>query len=115
MLIIRLPLQITTSETEFGNAFKLRGACAAVKTVDHHAHHANPACDALFGAQSAFSLCYPLVSPDNFRQACEHGLAAGDADTEKYIAMAYVLRCRVKGVPLMMPKKYCKYHTLWKV
>ncbi|GLV37036.1 apolipophorin [Carabus blaptoides fortunei] len=98
--------KITASETEFGNAFKLRGACAAVKTVDHHTHHANPACDALFGEQSAFSLCYPIVNPDNFRQACEHGLASGDAEAEKYIAMAYVLRCRTRGVPLMIPSKF---------
>lgn len=100
--------KISTKEDEFGNAYSVGGGCTPVKTVDHHHHEANPACDALFGMESSMKLCYAFVSRYTFKQACEHGMAAKIADTEKAIAMAYVAACRHRGIPINTPSKFGK-------
>ncbi|KAK9753142.1 Vitellinogen, open beta-sheet [Popillia japonica] len=98
---------ITTSESDFGNSYKI-GNCAAVKTVDHHTHQHAESCTKLFTEISELSLCYPFVNPSNFRQACDHGVAAGVANTEAAIAAAYVLACKSKYIPIFLPSKYVK-------
>ena len=100
--------KIVTSESEFGNSYKMTGSCAAVKTVDHNVHHHNPSCNTIFGEDSSLRLCYPFVNPENYKIACDHGLAAGIADTEKAIVRGYVSSCHAKFIPIYLPSKYTK-------
>lgn len=44
--------KIVTSESDFGNSYKMGANCPAVKTVDHNVHHHNPTCNKLFGQDS---------------------------------------------------------------
>ncbi|KAF2895897.1 hypothetical protein ILUMI_10278, partial [Ignelater luminosus] len=100
--------KIVTSESDFGNSYKIGANCPAVKTVDHHVHHHNPVCNKLFGADSPLSICYKFVNPENYRTACDHGLAAGVKDTEKAIVTGYVASCRAKHVPVNVPAEFVK-------
>ncbi|KAK4878786.1 hypothetical protein RN001_011292 [Aquatica leii] len=99
--------KIVTSEGEFGNSYKI-GNCQPVKTVDHNIHQHKPECNALFAEDSNLRLCYPFVSPENFKIACDHGLAANVPDTEKAILAGYIASCRAKFVPVQLPSKHLK-------
>ncbi|KAK5647146.1 hypothetical protein RI129_002038 [Pyrocoelia pectoralis] len=85
--------KIVTSESEFGNAYKMNANCAVVKTVDHKVHHHNPLCNAIF---------------ENYKTACDHGLSSSVKDTEKSIVRGYVSSCHVKFIPIHLPKDYTR-------
>lgn len=53
--------KIVNSEADFGNAYKIGAGCPAVKTVDHHVHSSNPACNKLFGRDSSLR-CVPVFN-----------------------------------------------------
>ncbi|KAF5288699.1 hypothetical protein FQR65_LT11964 [Abscondita terminalis] len=99
--------KIVTSESEFGNSYKV-GNCQPVKTVDHNVHQHNQKCNNLFNEDSNLRLCYPFVNPENFKIACDHGLAANVPDTETAIASGYFGSCMSKFVPVQMPSKILK-------
>lgn len=100
--------KIVNAESEFGNSYKLTNGCPAVQTVSHAGHHPTPTCDKLFSWESSLRLCYPFVSTDNYKQACEHGVAAGVKDTERAIATAYVGVCNQHGIYIRVPSQYGK-------
>ncbi|KAB0791517.1 hypothetical protein PPYR_03317 [Photinus pyralis] len=100
--------KIVTSESEFGNSYKMNANCAPVKTVDHSVHNHNPICNAVFGDDSSLRLCYPFVNPENYKTACDHGIAAGVKDTEKAIVRGYLSRCHEKFIPIRLPNDYMK-------
>ncbi|KAF5283201.1 hypothetical protein FQA39_LY17393 [Lamprigera yunnana] len=99
--------KIVTSESEFGNSYKI-GNCAPVKTVDHGVHHHKPECVALFGEDSSLRYCHPFVNPENYKTACDHGLASNVQDTEKAIIIGYVTQCYSKLIPVHLPYTYMK-------
>lgn len=103
--------KIAKTESDFGNAYKLGQSCPNVKAVGHHGHGGNKedACDRLFGRDSSLRYCYNFVDPQNYKTACEHGLAQNVADTEFAIAVAYVAACNHRGIPIRVPEQYGKY------
>jgi len=100
--------KIVTSESDFGNAYKTQGGCPAVTTVDHGSHTHSPSCTKLFGSESNMRLCFPFVNPENFRTACDHGVAAGVKDTEHAVAAGYVSACLSRSIPVFLPREYQK-------
>lgn len=46
--------KIVSTEAEFGNAYKMTGSCAPVKTVDHKHHKHDATCSKYFGEDSDF-------------------------------------------------------------
>ncbi|XP_017768375.1 PREDICTED: apolipophorins [Nicrophorus vespilloides] len=100
--------KIVTSEADFGNSYKMSPQCPTIKTVDHSAHHHAPSCNKLFGTDSNLRFCFPFVNPDNFRMACDHGVAAGVKDTEESVALGYVAACLSKNIPIKMPAEFMK-------
>lgn len=103
--------KIAKTESDFGNAYKLTQNCPNVKAISHHGHGAgNEACARLFGRDSSLRYCYYFVDPQNFKTACEHGLAEGVADTEFATAVAYVAACNQRGIPIRIPEQYGKLH-----
>ncbi|XP_063370071.1 apolipophorins isoform X1 [Cydia amplana] len=81
----RLPNgKITTSESEFGNAYKLASSCAAVKTPEHsaHQHHAAlpAACETVFGGASPLRPLSVVLDAAPFRQACIHAVTGDGAN-----------------------------------
>ncbi|GJQ78075.1 hypothetical protein Trydic_g2417 [Trypoxylus dichotomus] len=99
---------IVESEADFANSYKIQANCPQVPTVDHHTHHHADSCTKLFTELSELTLCQPFVNPRNFRQACDHGVAAGIPNTEASIARAYALACFSKFVPAFVPSQYLK-------
>lgn len=104
--------KIVTSESEFGNAYKMQTDCPAVKTVDHHTHNRNEGCTKLFSDLSTLAACFPVVKPDIFRQACDHGTAAKIPDTLESIASAYAATCTTRGVLVPLPKEFGESHSI---
>lgn len=98
--------KITDKEADFGNSYRLSNKCAEVKTIDHHADHKNDKCEALFARDQPWAICYPLIDRQLYKQACEHGMSTGNADTERYISFAFVTECRHRGIPINLPKQF---------
>lgn len=108
--------KIVSSDSDFANSFKLNAKCPAVKAVEGHgAHASSPACDKLFGWESALRYCYPFVSNDNYKLACQHGVASGVKDTEKAVATAYVAACQQHGIPVQVPSEFGKKNCLYRL
>ncbi|XP_072946075.1 apolipophorins [Epargyreus clarus] len=74
--------KISTSESEFGNAYRMAGSCPQVKTPEHshHQHHMAmpPACEAVFGGQSPLRPLSLVLDVAPFRQACIHAVSGED-------------------------------------
>lgn len=105
--------KIAKTESDFGNAYKLSASCPNVKALAHHHGHGNEACAKLFGRDSALRYCFNFVDPQNYKTACEHGLAEGVADTEFAVSVAYVAACNHRGIPIRIPEEYGKWITLF--
>lgn len=103
--------KITEKESDFGNAFRINNKCGEVKTVDHSHHATNEKCEHMFSKESSMRHCFALVDLVPYKQACEHGMGAGEADIEKYIAGAYASECRHRGIPTNTPKEFGNYFT----
>lgn len=104
--------KLAKTESEFGNAYKQGGSCPAVKAFEHHVHQSNPSCARLFGWESSLRYCYKFVNPDNYKMACEHGLAEGVKDTEFAVAVSYVAACNWRGIPIRVPEEFGEYLSL---
>lgn len=100
--------KIVTSESDFGNAYKAGANCPVIKTVDHSHHTHTPSCSKYFGDESSLRLCFPFVNPENFRMACDHGVAANVKDAELAAAGAYVTACTLRGIPAALPEDLTK-------
>ncbi|KAJ0171016.1 hypothetical protein K1T71_013215 [Dendrolimus kikuchii] len=75
----RLPNgKICTSESEFGNAYRLTKSCPPVQVPEHSHHqmHADlpPACEQVFGASSPLRAASIIMDSGPFRQACIHAV-----------------------------------------
>ncbi|CAG5023070.1 unnamed protein product [Parnassius apollo] len=74
--------KISISESEFGNAYRLSGSCAAAKTPEHSHHQLHmslpPACEMVFGGTSPLRALSLVLDIAPFRQACIHA-ASGDS------------------------------------
>ncbi|KAG5899642.1 hypothetical protein JTB14_036015 [Gonioctena quinquepunctata] len=99
--------KIVTSESEFGNSYKI-GSCQAVTVPKTDLQQEDPACNKLFSWDSSMSPCYPFVKTDIFKLACARGLAAKVKNTEAGIASAYVASCLEHNIPIGMPSNLLK-------
>nr|CAD7419554.1 unnamed protein product [Timema poppensis] len=70
-----VPAQFATKETEFGNSWKV-GQCKDVTGHSHHEHETvkSTECGDKFTRGSTLSLCFPLLNPAPFREACDHAV-----------------------------------------
>ncbi|XP_063834944.1 apolipophorins isoform X2 [Ostrinia nubilalis] len=80
----RLPNgKISTSESEFGNAYRLATSCPQVKTPEHSHHQMHgampPACEQVFGGTSPLKPLSLFMDVAPFRQACAHAATGADA------------------------------------
>ncbi|CAG9133770.1 unnamed protein product [Plutella xylostella] len=105
----RLPNgKIVSSEAEFGNAYKLSGSCAAVKTPEHaHAHGAlPPACEKVFGSTSPLRPLALLLDVAPFKQACVHAVASNAANAQQEacdLAKGYTALAVTGLLPAVLP------------
>lgn len=96
--------KIVESGSEFGNSYKI-GNCPAVNVQEHSHGPDAPSCAKLFSWDSSLRLGYRFVKPDNFKTACNHGVAAGVKDTEVTIAKLYVTACQDRNIPVSIPEE----------
>ncbi|KAL0810218.1 hypothetical protein ABMA28_011000 [Loxostege sticticalis] len=80
----RLPNgKIATSESEFGNAYRLASSCPQAKTPEHSHHQLHgpmpAACEQVFGGTSPLKPLSLLLDVAPFRQACVHAATGADA------------------------------------
>lgn len=80
----RLPNgKISTSESEFGNSYRLASSCPQAKCPEHshHQQHAAlpPACEQVFGGTSTLRPLSLVLDVAPFRQACIHAVT-GNAE-----------------------------------
>lgn len=101
--------KIVTSESNFGNSYKIGVNCPAVQTVDHSKHVNSPACNKYFGADSSLRSFFRFVNPENYRTACNHGIAQGIADTEYATVAAYITALNLRGFSAKIPKNFGKF------
>lgn len=88
---------ISESASEFGNAYKLKGDCPAATAVDHKDRA--PICTEYFANQnSPFKSCFKYVNPSQYREACDHAVAAGSPNGACLIAEAYHYGCYAAGI-----------------
>ncbi|CAH0549657.1 unnamed protein product [Brassicogethes aeneus] len=99
--------KIVQTENEFGNAYKV-GNCPAVVVKETFAGPDAPACSKLFAWDSSLALCYKFVKVDNFKKACNVGVAAGNKDTVAAIAGLYVHSCITRNIPAAIPEYLLK-------
>nr|XP_034187967.1 apolipophorins [Osmia lignaria] len=89
--------KITESGSEFGNAYKLKGDCPDAAAVEHKDRA--PLCTDYFTSQSSsLKSCFNYVNPANYRDACDHAVAAGTPEGACVIATAYHYACYAQGV-----------------
>ncbi|XP_076231616.1 retinoid- and fatty-acid binding glycoprotein apolipophorin [Calliopsis andreniformis] len=90
--------KITESATEFGNAYKLKPDCPAATAVEHKMDRA-PVCTEYFsGQKSPLKSCFNYVNPAQYRDACDHAVAAGTPSGACLIATAYHYSCYAAGL-----------------
>lgn len=105
--------KITEDTAEFGNAYRTQASCAAVAIpADAHKHsHTNEFCSKFFASNSPLRMCFLMVNPSGYREACEHAAhtAGGNAEEDACnIAQTYASRCRHENIPVTMPKQCAK-------
>ncbi|XP_039760975.1 apolipophorins [Pararge aegeria] len=107
--------KIVSTESEFGNAYKLAGSCKPVETPahDHHQMHmALPAaCEAVFGGTSPLRPLSMLLDNHPFRQACIH--ACGDDSPKSAqeacdLGRGYATLAQTGLLPAVMPSHCLK-------
>nr|CAD7604227.1 unnamed protein product [Timema genevievae] len=102
--------QFATKETEFGNSWKV-GQCKDVTGHSHHDHETvkSSECSDKFTRGSTLSLCFPVLNPAPFREACDHAVEeASSAEAKKAaacaVASAYLYACS-EDVPIILPSE----------
>ncbi|CAK9823680.1 unnamed protein product [Anthophora retusa] len=89
--------KITEDETEFGNAYKLKGDCpdaTAVKTAKE-----SKICTEYFTeSKSPLQSCFKYVDPTAYRSTCDMAVAANTPDGACLAATAYHYACYAKGI-----------------
>nr|XP_033329599.1 apolipophorins [Megalopta genalis] len=89
--------KIAESGTDFGNAYKLKGDCPAATAVEHKDRA--PVCtDYFIGQSSTLKSCFKYVNPSQYREACDHAVAADPAYGACLIATAYHYACYSAGI-----------------
>ncbi|XP_078038624.1 retinoid- and fatty-acid binding glycoprotein apolipophorin, partial [Augochlora pura] len=89
--------KITDSGSDFGNAYKLKGDCPAATAVDHK-DRAQVCTDYFIGQNSPLKSCFKYVNPSQYRDACDHAVAADPAYGACLIASAYHYACYAAGI-----------------
>nr|CAD7454294.1 unnamed protein product [Timema tahoe] len=102
--------QFATKENEFGNSWKV-GQCKDVTGHSHHDHETvkSSECSDKFTRGSTLSLCFPVLNPAPFREACDHAVEeASSAEAKKAaacaVASAYLYACS-EDVPIILPSE----------
>lgn len=107
----RLPNgKICTSESEFGNAYRLARSCPQVKTPEHSHHQMHqampPACEQVFGGTSPLRPLNFFLDMSPFRQACIHACSGDDAEAVKQacdLARGYAALAVTGMLPAVLP------------
>ncbi|KAJ8705174.1 hypothetical protein PYW07_011001 [Mythimna separata] len=108
----RLPNgKICTSESEFGNAYRLAKSCPEVKAPEHNHHQMHhmalpPACEQVFGGASPLRPLSLLLDLAPFRQACIHA-CSGDSPQALHqacdLARGYAALALTGMLPAVLP------------
>ncbi|CAK1546590.1 unnamed protein product [Leptosia nina] len=109
----RLPNgKISTSESEFGNAYRTAGSCPQVKTPEHSHHQLHssmpPACETVFGGSSPLRPLSVVLDIAPFRQACIHA-ASGEGEAALHqacdLARGYAALALTGMLPAVLPAR----------
>ncbi|XP_045779870.1 apolipophorins [Maniola jurtina] len=102
--------KIVTSESDFGNAYKLAGSCKPVETPAHdhqQMHMALPAaCEAVFGGTSPLKPLSLLLDNHPFRQACIHACGEDSPKAAQEacdLGRAYAILAQTGLLPAILP------------
>ncbi|XP_056636733.1 apolipophorins [Diorhabda sublineata] len=97
--------KIVTSESDFGNSYKI-GNCKPV--VVPAAGPVNAECTKLFDWESPMRLCYPFVDTETFKAACTAGLASNTPNILQSVAASYVASCLRHNIFVSVPPNLLK-------
>ncbi|XP_022837131.1 apolipophorins isoform X2 [Spodoptera litura] len=108
----RLPNgKISSSESEFGNAYRLVRSCPQVQTPEHNHHQLHhmampPACEQVFGGSSPLRPLSLFLDISPFRQACIHA-CSGDSKEALHqacdLARGYAALALSSMLPAILP------------
>ncbi|XP_071450261.1 apolipophorins-like [Hetaerina americana] len=93
--------KIAQSVDKLANAWKLDSQCSDVAAQTHVHEHVKQ-CSDIFAGYSPMRLCFPIVNPSAFREACDADIAMRSGDACKFAA-AYAAACRHSGVDVRVP------------
>ncbi|KAG8239493.1 hypothetical protein J437_LFUL018050, partial [Ladona fulva] len=95
--------KVAPSVDKLANAWKLDPSCSPVSAQTHEHEHV-PQCSEMFAGFSSMRMCFPIVNPVGFREACDANVAMGGGDPCE-VAAAYAIACRQEGVFVSVPNK----------
>ncbi|CAH2098987.1 unnamed protein product [Euphydryas editha] len=112
----RLPNgKITTSESEFGNSYRLSSSCPQVKAPEHSHHQMQqtlpPACETVFGGTSPLRPLALFLDVTPFRQACVHACSGDSAEAIHIacdLARGYAALALTGALPAVLPPQCVK-------
>lgn len=101
---------ISSSETDFLNAYRLQKSCAAGSVAAKStAAPSSSECKALFGYSSPLKFCSVLMDAGKYIDACEQAVAAASNKQEAacHIAYGFAYHCRSQNIIATVPT-YCE-------
>lgn len=99
---------VSSSATDFLNAYRLHGSCAAGSVVPKStATTPSSECKALFGYGSTLKFCSVLLDPSKYIDACEHAVttAANKQEAVCQIAYAFAHYCHSQNIIATVPSQ----------
>lgn len=97
---------VSSSGSDFLNAYRLQGSCAAGSvTPASTATTPSGECKALFGYGSSLKICSVLLDPSKYTDACEHAVATATNKQEAacQIAYAFARHCHSQNIIATVP------------
>ncbi|XP_046401095.1 apolipophorins-like [Ischnura elegans] len=100
--------KVAPTVDKLANSWKADASCGDVAAQTHVHEHAKQ-CSDMFAGYSPMRVCFPVVNPAPFREACDVDIAIRSGDACKFTA-AYAAACHVNGVKVRVPDQcaHCK-------
>ncbi|XP_046401094.1 apolipophorins-like [Ischnura elegans] len=93
--------KVAPTVDKLANSWKADALCADVAAQTHVHEHAKQ-CSDIFAGYSPMRVCFPVVDPAPFREACDADIAMRSGDACKFSA-AYAAACYFNGVKVRVP------------
>ncbi|XP_046401090.1 apolipophorins-like isoform X2 [Ischnura elegans] len=93
--------KVAPTVDKLANSWKADASCGDVAAQTHVHEHAKQ-CSDMFAGYSPMRVCFPVVDPAPFREACDADIAMRSGDACKFSA-AYAAACYFNGVKVRVP------------